>query len=308
MSNERFLSGTSGYTPPVVDTELAVLAGRQHGYVHVAQLRALGLGGSAAARRCQRGVLHLVHPGVYGVGHVAPSREGRWMAAVLAGGDGAVLSHLSAAALWDVGRYVPPFPDVLVPRRHRPVAGIMIRTCRRLDPRDVTERRGIPVTTVARMLVDLSDVWPADRLTNVIHEAGYRKRLNLIAVREAMERANGRRHLGVLDEALALYLTGSAGLKSGAEAAFRALLAAFPAPLGNVKVCGYEVDFHWPERKLVVEVDGPGHERPRTRREDARRDRVLTAAGYTVLRFADIEIEQRPAEVVARLARELGGL
>jgi hypothetical protein len=248
-------------------------------------------------------VLHLIYPGVYALGHAELSREARWIAAVLACGDGAVLCELCAAALHELRRYAPRLPQVLVPRRHRPVPGIRIRTTRHLDPLDVTEHLGIPVTTVARTLVDLTETLTADQLANLIHEAAFRNVFDVTATRAAMQRANGRRNLGRLDAAIDNHLAGSAGAKSSNESAFLALIeqAGIPRPLVNTHVLGIEVDCVWPDRKLVVEVDGPGHERPRTRREDRASDAALRVAGYTVLRFTDIEIERRPAEVLAAL-------
>ena len=174
-------------------------------------------------------------------------------------------------------------PEVLVPRRHRPVPGIVIRSCRRLDPRDVTTCRGIPVTTVARMLVDLSDVLTPHQLAYVIKEAAYRKRLRPrrdAAGRRA--RATAASHLDVLERAIELYLHGSAGTKSPHEDAFLALLPPTVAePLVNTQLAGFEVDFLWPEQRLVVEIDGGGHERPTARRKDALEDRVLRARGLS---------------------------
>jgi hypothetical protein len=227
------------------------------------------------------------------------------MAAVLAAGHGAVLSHLSAAVLWYVSRLRAPIPHVLVPRRHRPIEGIVIHSYRQLDPLDVIVYRGIPVTTVARMLVDLSDVLTAHQLANVIYEAAFRRRFNVDATRTAMARANGRRNLHVLDKAIGLYLSGSAGTRSRLEDAFLTLLqfAEIPEPLVNTALLGEEVDCRWPQQMLVVEVDGPGHERSPAKHDDARKDGKLKAAGYTVLRFTDVEIEQRPQDVLARLLR-----
>ena len=153
-------------------------------------LRAAGLTGSAVAKRRQRGVLHLQYPGVYSVGHATLSREGQWLAAVFAGGAGALLSHLSAAALWNLIRYVPRVHDVLVSRRHRPVEGINFRQYRQLDPLDAMKYQGIPVTTVARTLVDLTDILEPDQLANVIHEAQYRRALQPRS--DATERWNAR--------------------------------------------------------------------------------------------------------------------
>jgi hypothetical protein len=103
-----------------------------------------------------------------------------------------------------------------------------------------------------------------------------------------MARANGRRNLAVLERALELHAAGSAGLKSRNEAAFLSMLKNLPEPLVNTKLHGIEVDFHWPEQKLVVEVDGPGHDRPRTKRDDALKEAVLRNAGYEVVRIRDV--------------------
>jgi len=281
------------YTP---DETLARAAGRQHGVVRVPDLRAAGLDSSAASKRRARGVLHRQHPGVYSVGHAVLSREGRWLAAVFAGGIGAVLSHLSAAALWRLIRYVPATPDVLVPHGRRSVEGIHFRQYRQLHPLDAMKYQGIPVTTVARTLVDVTDILEPDDLANVIHEAAYRKRFNLEATRRAMTRANGRKNLNRLEEAIQAHLNGSAGTRSRNEREFLRLCKAanIPKPLVNTHVLGIEVDCVWPDLKLVAEIDGPGHARPRSQREDRAVNALLTAAGYTVLRGA-------PREVLAAL-------
>jgi hypothetical protein len=291
---------------------LVSLAAAQHGVVTVAQLRAAGMSGSVVSKRVRRGQLHRVHHGVYAVGHATLSREGRWLAAVFAGGLRAVLSHLSATVLiLAIDRFPLGPPDVLVPSiSHRPAAGVRFRRCRSLDPRDVTVAHGIPVTTVARMLVDLTDLLTAHQVTYVINEAAYRKRLDLSATRRAMERANGRRNLHVLERAIELYLSGSAGTKSPHEDAFLALVGeTLPEPLVNTQLAGFEVDFLWPESMLVVEIDGRGHGRPPARRKDALEDRVLRGAGYTVLRFTDVQLAAEPASVLASVetAMRLGG-
>jgi uncharacterized protein DUF559 len=202
---------------------------------------------------------------------------------VLQAGEGAALSHLAAAKLWEIWRRRIYTTDVLSPRRTRLP---YVHWTRHFDPRDITTRHGIPVTTVARTLVDLTDVLTAEQLANVIHEAAFRQRFSEAATRAAMERAHGRRNLPVLEEALRAHAGGSAGTKSGPEDRFLKLVRehGLPEPLVNTDVHGIEVDFHWPELKLCVEVDGPGHQRPRTQREDAERDQRLTAAGYRVIR------------------------
>jgi very-short-patch-repair endonuclease len=270
--------------------------------VTLSQLLAAGLSLNAIGRRVAAGRLHRIYQRVYALGHRALSREGRWLAATFAAGDGAALSHLCAAALWDLRRIRTDFVDVVAPTRRRLKGPVRVHASRTLHPSDVTTRRGIPVTTVARMLVDLSDVLTPHQLANVIHEAAFRERFSVEATRKAMARANGRHHLGVLEAALAMNASGSAGTKSDLEDAFLRLeFAGVTTPRTNIHLLGEEVDCFWPERRLVVEVDGPGHRRPRTRREDAERDGMLRAAGVTVLRFTDDEIAQRPREVLDRL-------
>ena len=210
------------------------------------------------------------------------------MAAVLAAGAGAALGRLSVAELLKVSRWPDEPPHVLVPRRHRPIKGVIVHQCLGLDARDVIVVRGIPVTTVARMLVDLGAALTPHQLCWVINEAAFRGKFDLGATRRAMERANGHRGIGVLKRALELYAAGSAGTKSRYEDAFLAI--AEPEPLVNMQLLGYEVDFHWPEWRLVVEVDG-NHTRPKDIRSDGGRDGTLRGAGWTVVRLTGAEVE-----------------
>ena len=242
-------------------------------------------------------MLYRRYRGVYVVGQPSLSREGEWMAAALAA-TGA-LDHLAAADLHGISRFTAPLISVVTTRRPR-LDGVRVHTVRRLDARDLTTHKGIPVTTVHRTLVDLSDVRTKHQLANVIHEAAFRGRFVEPAVRDAMARANGRHNLGVLEQAIALHHAGSAGTKSGAEDAFLRLVA--DEPLVNLDLLGSEVDFHWPDRLLVVEVDGGHHTRRPTARDDERRDRVLAAAGWTVLRFTDRDVYERAGTVRAALA------
>lgn len=273
--------------PPAIDAAIARIAARQHGAITLLQLLAIGLTRSGVARRVRSGRLHRIHRGVYAVGHPRLSREGRWIAAILAAGEGSGLSHLSAAVHLNAWRRVVTGIDVIAPRR-RTIPGVRLHRCRTLDPRDLTVHRGIPVTTMARTLVDLTDVLTEHQLANVIHEAAFRKRFSEHATRAAMARAPGR-NLGILERALEAHADGSAGTKSELEDQFLAQLPTdLPSPLVNAGVQTphqlIEVDFVWPTERLIVEVDGHGHERPRTQRDDAERDRLLNQAGYTVLR------------------------
>ena len=188
---------------------------------------------SAIAKWVRAGRLHPLYRGVYAYGHSALSQKGEWMAAVLAAGEGAALASWSAAALLRVtkrraGRRI----DVLVPKPRTSQPGFQAHMCRNLDPRDVVIVDGIPVTTVARVLVDLTDEEDAEELANLIHEAAYWNKFDFDATVAAMGRANGRRNLKVLEEALRMHLRGSAGSRSRLEKRFRRLVvgAGLPAP------------------------------------------------------------------------------
>jgi hypothetical protein len=283
------------------------IAGRQYGLVTTAQLRAAGLSHPAITRRVAGGELHRVHLGVYAVGHAALSPEARWLAGVLAGGSGAGLNRLAAAKLWEVSRFAAPLVEVVVPGQRRAQPGLRFHRANDLDPRDVTSHRRIPVTTMHRTHVDLADVLTPHQLANVMHEAAYRGRFVEPAIRDAMARVRGRPRLWVVERALELHAAGSAGTRSGAEDAFLALVAELPESLVNVSFEGFERDFRWPERALVVEIDGPAHGRPHARLDDAGRDRTLRDAGYTVLRSTDEDVHQRPREVLSAVTGVVGG-
>ncbi len=241
--------------------------------------------------------------GVYSLVAGPLARDAEFLAVVLAGGDGAALNRLAAAELLRTWRYRAPL-SIVVPSP-RTIPGVEVHRCANLDARDVTVHRGIPVTTVERTLVDLTETLLAEELTNVIHEAAFRRRFSISAPREAMARANGRRMLARLDEAIELWLAGSAGLKSRLERAFLLLVvdAGLTKPVPNIHVAGVEVDAYWPDQCLAVEIDGPNHTRPPSLRADGSRDRLLTEAGLRVLRFTEFELERRPADVLAALVR-----
>lgn len=157
---------------PPAHRALAELAGRQHGVVSLGQLTALGLGPRGAQHRATFHRLRRVHRGVYAVGGAPLSRDGARMAAVLAGGPGARGNQVSAAALWAFRRADPTPSHVVVPGRgRRGPPGVHIHRTRRLDPRDCTEVRGIPVTSVALTLVDLAETLDAQSLATAVHEA-----------------------------------------------------------------------------------------------------------------------------------------
>ena len=156
------------------DALIAALAGRQHGVVARRQLVALGLGPDAIDQRLQRGLLHRLHRGVYAVGHPRVTREGRWMAAVLTAGPGAVLSHRSAAALWGIRPTASARIEIAVPKQLRPRPNLLPH-CAVLPPDERTTRNGIPVTTAARTLFDLATVLKPNELERALNEAEIRR-------------------------------------------------------------------------------------------------------------------------------------
>ena len=252
---------------------------------------------SAISRRVARGNLHRKYPGVYAIGHTALSQEGEWLAGVFAGGEGAALGHLAAARLLEAWRYRVALIHIVVPRKLRP-RGLVRFHKSRLHPDDVTVVNRIPVTTMARTLVDLTGELTKWELTNIIHEAAFRNRFDLRATQDAMARAAGR-PTAALEAAIEMHVSGSAGTKSRLELKFLTLneRAGHIEPLVNTQLNGYEVDFHWPAAALAIELDGPGHERVRTREEDARKQLAWREAGYEVLRFAE------PLAAVAEVTR-----
>jgi hypothetical protein len=266
--------------------------------VTAGQLCGLGLGRNGITQRVKRGALHRVYRGVYSVGHASLSRLGEWLAAVLAAGPGSALSHTSGTELFELCRWKTHEIHVVAPKR-RTVPGVHVHRTT-LRPLDVVVYRGIPVTNVARLLVDLTDVTDAHEILGVIGEAAWRKRLSLQATRAAIARANGRRNLRALEEAIERYERGEKGPKSRAELAFLRLVGE-PRPWSNAHVEGEEVDAHWPQHRLIVEIDGHGHRRPAQRGDDARRDAKLRAAGWTVLRVTAEEVEHAPERVLRSL-------
>jgi len=293
--------GTESDTPRI-EERLAALADRQYGVVTRAQLRQLGVGDHGIAERVRTRRLRRLHRGVYVLGHTALRREAHWLAAVLACGAGAALSHVSAAAHWNIRRSAAARVDVTVPStagrpRRR---GIRIHRSRRLAPEDVTVHEGIPLTTVARTLIDLADVLPKQALKRAIDEADYQRLLDMTSLLPAVHRNPGRRGARVIKLAEAR----PERTRSDFERRFLAVIErrGLPRPRVAVQIEGYEADFLWPEARLIVETDGYGAHRTRRAFEhDRRRDRRLARAGYRTIRLTEQALEDEEAAVVADL-------
>lgn len=233
------------------------LAGRQHGIVARRQLLALGFNSREIEHRVARGRLHLVMRGVYAVGWPELTRERRWMAAVLACGEGAALSHRSAAALWGIGREVRGRIDVSIRRRcELRRRGLKVHGRPTLRPDDTVTRDGIPVTGVIRTLVDLATELDEIAVERAVNEADKRDLVDPETLRAALDRYKGEPGAPLLRKLLDK-LTFCLS-DSDLEIFFRPLAAQseLPPPLSKQIVNGWEVDFYWPDLGLVIETDG----------------------------------------------------
>ena len=289
------------------DREIAARATRQYGVITRRQLAATGLGPSAIDRRVRHGRLIVLYRGVYAVGHTALRAEGRMLAAVLAGGPGAVLSHASAAFAWRLRRSSARLIDVTVPTgagRARRRADLRVHRRADLGTDEVTTRGGIPITTPARTLLDLAGGQSRRTIERAIDEAEVLGLFDLRALRavvEAHPNAQGARRLAAV---LATHTAGSTLTRTDLEELFLGFCATQGLQRLRVNhgVAGLEADFFWPEHLLAVEVDGYRFHRTRAKFErDRQRDALLTARGVRVLRFTDRQIKQRPSEVLDAL-------
>jgi hypothetical protein len=300
------------------DAEIVALAERQHGVVTLAQLQSLGLGRSGVSKRASSGRLYRVHRGVYAVGRPRLTQHGHWMAAVLACGPRAALSHRSCAGLHAVRQDSRARIDVSVPTsstRTRP--NIDLHRSTTLTTDDITTVEGIPCTTVARMLVDLGDVASPRAVEQALDQAEILRLFDLRAVRAALERAGPRRGAGVLRALLEAY-SGPTITRRELEELMLALCrkASFPSPAVNAWITlddgiAYQADFLWRAEKLIAETDGrETHMTAKAFEHDRLRDQRLAMAGYTVVRFTWRQVADDPRSVtealrtlLARLAR-----
>jgi very-short-patch-repair endonuclease len=283
---------------------VAELARRQHGVISHRQLRAQGMSRSAIQRLILAGYLHPIHRGVYAVGHRAIGSRGRWMGGVLACGSGAVLSHRPAAAHLGIRPMASALIEVTTAARASP-PGIKVHHVRALDPRDRTQHEGIPVTTVARTLLDLAELLPPRQLERAIEEAQRRRLFDLAAITATIERSPGRHGLKPLRVVIAAADAEPQRTRSDWE---RDLLDfcddhGLRRPELNVTVNGYEVDALWRDLKVIVELDSWGFHRSRAAFEsDRARDAALQLAGYRVFRITWRRLAHEPEAVAALLS------
>ncbi|HET7121266.1 MAG TPA: type IV toxin-antitoxin system AbiEi family antitoxin domain-containing protein [Solirubrobacterales bacterium] len=277
----------------------------QHGLISRRQLLDLGFSRQAIEHRLRIGRLHRVRPGVYMVGRRFHTPYVRWMAAVLACADGAVLSHSSAAALWRIGTEVPDLIELSLPsqsRKRHP--GLWIHRREGLADRDLTTEYGIPATTPVRTIIDLALRLDRQSLERMINEADKYNLMTPPRLRRELDAHPGQPGVACLRHVLdrrTFRLT-----REELERLFLPLATAagLPVPLTFQIVNGFEVDFHWPALGLVVETDGLRYHRtPAEQARDRVRDQTHTAAGLTQLRFTHEQVKYEPAYVRRILAQ-----
>jgi very-short-patch-repair endonuclease len=280
-----------------LDQAIAQIAARQHGVISVRQLHSAGADPSAIKRHVATGRLHRVHRGVYAVGHPRLSDKGRWMAAVLACGDGAVLSHRSAGELWGIvrpharqadGRGEAARVDVTVPGTggRKRQKGIRLHRSSTLIADECTRRDEIPVTNPARTMSDLLRILSETQFAAALREAEFRR----LPIGNDSVPARGKGN--------------PPRIRSELESRFLALIRRhrLPAPNVNVEIDRYEVDFLWRTQRLIVEADGwESHGTRSAFEEDRARDARLKVLGFDVLRFTWRQIESDSAAVAATI-------
>ncbi len=288
------------------------LAERQHAMIHRAQLLAIGLSPDAIDRRVAAGRLHVMYRGVYALGHRVVTLRGRWMAAVLACGPGAVLSHRDAAALL---RLRPPSGRLMevTARAVRKRDGI--RTYRSvLLPDEVTAIDAIPTTTWARTLIDLAAVLPPHQLAGALQQAEHLRIFELNVLQPLLDRHARRPGVPALKKALHEHRPDTHRTRNDLEELLVLLCRQADLPLPTALNCSMtlpgvgriEPDAVWHHHKVIVEVDGFETHGTRALFESDRiRDAELQIAGWRVLRTTWLQLERTPHEFVDRLARLL---
>lgn len=291
-----------GYRPSD-QPRLAILAFRQHGVVSRAQILALGYSERRLRTLIANGVLHRLFPGVYAVGHTRLTPQGQWMAAVLACGPGALLSHRDAGRLHGLLRGVGSGPIHVSASLARGLVGIHCHGTRHPDPRDGIVVDAIPATTWARTALDLAVLIPQARLRDALEQAERQQR-DFGELRALLERSAGHHGLPQLRAALAALDDLPPELRSPSEVDLLALIrqADLPEPRTNVIVAGELVDFHWPKQRLVVDVDSrQWHGLQRDMESERRRDVRLTLAGQRPVRYTTHRIATQPVAVIAEI-------
>lgn len=294
--------------PPNVEGIWSV-AGRQDNVVSRAQLLELGVGRRVIARQLESGRWRCLHRGIYLIGPAQPPLPARARAAALACGEGAVVSHRTAAELWGL------LPPEAGSETHVTVCGrnpgnrtdIRTHRVRRLADEEVTIKDGIPLTTPARTICDLAATEPLRDVEVALAEARIHRLATDRQITQVITRAPTRPGAPII-RSLLEQEDDSGYTRSKAERLLRDLIAKanLERPLFNEPILGYVVDAVWPKQRVVVEVDGYAYHHHRAAFErDRRRDQQLIAAGYTVIRVTWIQLRDRPIETIASIVKTL---
>lgn len=290
------------------------LARKQHGVVSLGQLQLAGLTASAVRDRVKSGRLYRIHRGVYAVGHSRLTGHGRTMAAVLAYGPKAVASHRTAGGLQGLREDNAAKTDISLPLRSaRSRPGITAHAATTLRPCDITNRHGIPCTTVARTLLDLADVVPRRQLERAVEQAAMLRVFDLEALEDVLAHANGRRGTGVLRGVLAAFGDEPGLTENDLEDRLLELCraAGLPTPAVNEWLTfddgpAIKADFVWRAQRLIVETDGWGaHGTRQAFERDRLRDQRVRLAGWELLRFTRRQVVRDPDWVAATTAEML---
>lgn len=286
-------------------TGAARIAARQHGIVSRRQLVEIGFAGSTIDDWVTAGHLHRLHRGVYAVGHTVISQEGRWLAAVLACGDGAVLSHGPAGQLAGIVSRRERFALHVSTPNGSSARGIVTHRPRNLDPADTMQRLNVPVTSPTRTVWDLAGTLTPLQTRRAFEQAEKLGLLNRPRLGRLLTASPGRRGAGVIRELLDDVPLPLAETRSWLEELLVTTCRdhGLPIPAVSVPLLGYEVDFLWPDARFVVEADGSDHLTPRNRDRDNDRDIALGRAGYLVRRYSYLAMGR--ADSVAAEVREI---
>ena len=294
------------------DPLVAALAAEQWGVVTVRELAERGLDRDAIARRVRSGRLHRVFRGVYAVGHSGLAPEGTWLAAVMACGAQALLSHACSVMLFGLWPVEDRLPEVTVAHAaRRAPAGIRVHRARNLHPEDIARCRGVPTTSVARTIMDLAPRLGDIPLRRLMSRAQSMHLTNLRLLARQVDRAHGRPGRARFARVLA---GAPPATRSELEDRLHDLLSAagLTAPHVNVPLHldGRRIipDLRWPEQRLVVEADGrQWHGTPQARAEDAERQAILESHGERVIRVTWEQATAGAAQTLTRVSVALGG-
>jgi very-short-patch-repair endonuclease len=297
----------SGKVPNRRDESIGRLADRQHGVVSRAQLGAAGISEDVIDYALRTGRLRPLFRGVYAAGHRALKREGWWMAALLACGERAVLSHLTAAVAWGFRRApIKPIEVIVSGDRGRELAGILPHRMR-LQAAEVMVVDGLRITTPARTIVDCASTLTGRPLRELVERAQDLRRFKPEDITATLDRVPRRRGCRQLTDLLLLIQPDEDGARSHLERLFLKAMrrARLPPPDVNYAIAGRQRDFVWSDARLVIEVDGNRwHSSPQAKRRDHQRDRELTALGWRPARFTYEDVAFEP-DAVAREVKTL---